>query len=254
MSEARASDNVAGRAMFAAYIVKARREFTVEVELRLARGECLALFGPSGAGKSTVLSCIAGFEAPDRGEIRLFDRRVFPPSAPLYSRPLAYLTQKDLLFPHLTVGENVCFGLNGARVSAEDDSRRAANADWIAELRRRLGLERVWDAPARAISGGQARRAAIARMLARRPPLVLLDEPFASLDSLLIFDLVELLLEWQASLNFALIAADHRRDILMRLCPRVAAIERGRIVQEGRWEELTAAPATPTLLRLLAKS
>ncbi len=252
MAETGAVDGGAGRAILEAHIVKARREFTVEARLKLSRGERLALFGPSGAGKSTVLSCIAGFEAPDRGEIRLLDRVLFPPGAPLHRRPLAYLTQKDLLFPHLTVAENVCFGLDGAGAGADGRSRRRADAQWVGELRRRLELERVWDAPARAISGGQARRVAIARMLARRPPLVLLDEPFASLDNLLVFELVELLLEWQSVLNFALVAADHRREILTRLCPRAAAIERGRIVQEGRWEELAAAPATAALARLLA--
>jgi ABC-type sulfate/molybdate transport systems ATPase subunit len=254
MSEASsAAAGSASRALFEAHIIKVRREFTVEVKLNLDRGERLALFGPSGAGKSTVLSCIAGFEPPNGGAIRLDGQILFPPGAPLHRRRLAYLTQKDLLFPHLTVAQNVCFGLgNIADSEANGRARRRVSTAWIDELRRRLELDAVWEAPAYAVSGGQARRVAIARMLARRPPLVLLDEPFASLDNLLIFELLELLLEWQSALNFALIAADHRREILVRLCPRVAVIERGRIVQQGTWEEVAAAPATPALARLLA--
>ncbi len=240
-----------GLSMLKAHVVKRRREFTVDVTLTLERAERLALFGPSAAGKSTVLSCIAGFETPDGGEIVLDGQVLFPPPAPLYRRPLAYLTQKDLLFPHLTVGQNVCFGLNGRSPGLSGASADEL-ARWIAELKEKLKLEPIWNVPARAVSGGQARRVALARMLARRPPVLLLDEPFASLDKNLTLELVETLLEWHRTLAFALIAADHRSDVLKLLCPKVAAIERGRIVQLGRWEELKNFPATPVLARLLS--
>ena len=96
-----------------AHIVKRRRELLVDVRLHLEQGERLALFGASGAGKSTVLSCLAGIENPDVGRIHFGDTVFFPPNLPLYQRPLAYLTQSDSLFPHLTVADNVCFGLRG---------------------------------------------------------------------------------------------------------------------------------------------
>ena len=89
-------------------------------------------------------------------------------------------------------------------------------------------------------------------MLARRPPLVLLDEPFTVLDRPTISELVDAILQWQRELGFTLIVVDHRADILERLCTRAAAIEDGRIVQEGTWLELAAAPATPMLARLLS--
>ena len=227
-----------------AHIVKARRLFTVDVRLHLEQGERLALFGASGAGKSTVLSCLAGIENPDAGRIQFGDMVFFPPNLPLYRRPLAYLTQSDSLFPHLSVAGNVCFGLrdhesNGAR-------------QWVEELKQRLELGPLWNESARRISGGQARRVALARMLARRPPLVLLDEPFTALDRPTISELVDAILQWHRELGFTLIAVDHRADILERLCTRAAAIEHGRVVQEGSWPELTAAPATPTLARLLS--
>lgn len=230
--------------MLDAHIVKVRRAFTVDVRIRLRPGERLGLFGASGAGKSTVLSCLAGIETPDGGEIRFRDLRLFPPSLPLYRRPLAYLTQSDWLFPHLSVAENVCFGLlNHDR----DGAKR-----WIEELAKRLDLSPLWNESARLISGGQARRVALARMLARRPPLVLLDEPFTALDRPAMNELIAALLEWHVALGFTLIAVDHRAEVLETLCTRAAVIESGRIVQEGSWPALAAAPATPLLARLLA--
>jgi molybdate transport system ATP-binding protein len=226
-----------------AHIVKRRRVLTVDVRLRLEQGERLGLFGASGAGKSTVLSCLAGIEDPDDGRIQLGETLLFPPHLALYQRPLAYLTQSDSLFPHLSVADNVCFGLRGH----EDNGARG----WVEELKQRLALEPLWNESARRISGGQARRVALARMLARRPPLLLLDEPFTALDGPTIGDLVEAILQWHRELGFTLIAVDHRADILERLCMRAAAIEGGRIVQEGSWSDLTAAPATPMLARLL---
>ncbi|HEY2524506.1 MAG TPA: ATP-binding cassette domain-containing protein [Candidatus Binataceae bacterium] len=226
-----------------ASIVKRRRALTVDVRLRLEQGARLGLFGASGAGKSTVLSCLAGIEAPDAGRIQLGGTVLFPPHLPLHQRPLAYLTQSDSLFPHLSVADNVCFGLRGH----EDNGARG----WVEELKQRLALGPLWNESARRISGGQARRVALARMLARRPPLVLLDEPFTALDGPTIADLVEAILQWHRELGFTLIAVDHRADILERLCTRAAAIEGGRVVQQGSWGELTSAPATPMLARLL---
>lgn len=226
-----------------AHIVKKRRAFTVEVRIRLRAGERLGLFGASGAGKSTVMSCLAGIETPDAGKISLGELGLFPPSLPLHRRPVAYLTQSDWLFPHLSVAENVCFGLcNGERDGAEK---------WINELALRLDLRRLWHQPVTHISGGQARRVALARMLARRPPLVLLDEPFAALDRATTHELIAALLEWHLVLGFILIAVDHRPEILEKFCTRAAVIESGRIVQQGSWSSVAAAPATPLLARLL---
>jgi molybdate transport system ATP-binding protein len=230
--------------MLDAHIIKARRAFTVDVRIRLRPGERLGLFGASGAGKSTVLSCIAGIETPDAGEICFDNLRLFSPGLPLHRRPLAYLTQNDWLFPHLSVAENVCFGL---RNHALDGAKK-----WIEELVKRLGLSPLWNESARRISGGQARRVALARMLARRPPLILLDEPFTALDRPTTNELIAALLEWHAALGFTLIAVDHRPEILEKFCTRVAVIESGRIVQEGSWSALTVAPATPLLARLMA--
>ncbi|HUN29879.1 MAG TPA: ATP-binding cassette domain-containing protein, partial [Alphaproteobacteria bacterium] len=129
---------------------------------------------------------------------------------------------------------------------------RDGGAAWVAQLRERLQLESIWNAPAHAISGGQARRVALARMLARRPRLVLLDEPFAGLDRHLVRELLGAIVEWQRELGFMMLLVDHESDVLERLCTRAVVVEQGRIVQDGTWSELRARPATPLLAQLLA--
>jgi len=213
---------------------------TVDVSLELASGDALGLFGGSGAGKTTVLACIAGIEEPDDGFVQLDDLRLFPPSLPLHQRPLGYLTQDANLFPHLTVSENVRFGV-------------AEHNEWIETLREHLRLGPLWSAPASRISGGQARRVSLARMLARKPPLVLLDEPFAGLDRQSVRELIDDLVLWRQTLGFSMIAVDHQAEVLQRLCPqRAVVLEGGRVVQQGAWSDLYTAPATPLLRSLLS--
>jgi len=230
--------------MLDAHILKRRRDLTVDIRLTIENGHSLGLFGASGAGKSTILSCIAGIEQPDEGSIRFGEIQLFPPPLPLHLRPVGYLTQEPHLFPHLTVAGNIAFGLE--RQPTEKDN------GWLADLRTSLQLNDVWGAPAARISGGQARRVALARMLARRPPLVLLDEPFAGLDRQLVREMIEGLLAWKNALGFTMIVVDHQAHVLERLSPHVAVIERGQLIQQGDWEQVRAAPATDSLRKLLA--
>ena len=174
--------------MLDAHIVKRRRSFVIDVALHVPPRATIALFGASGSGKSTVLSCLAGFEEPDDGFIRINGEQLFPPPLPLYLRSIGYMTQDADLFPHLTVAQNVQFGIGPSE----------ADTAWVAELRDRLGLEHIWAALAPSVSGGQARRVALARMLARRPALVLLDEPFAGLDRHIVRALVDDLTQRQS--------------------------------------------------------
>ena len=219
----------------------------MDVSLELQAGGSLALFGASGAGKSTVLACIAGVEVPDDGWVKFGEVPFFPPSLALHRREVGYLTQEPGLFPHLRVRENVSFGLSAEYL------RRAETQTWIATLRDRLQLAPMWDASAATISGGQARRGALARMLARKPRLILLDEPFAGLDRQLVRELIDNLVFWNKTLGFSLIVVDHQIDVLKRLCPNGAVvIEAGRVVQRGSWVELYDDPATPLLRSLLA--
>ena len=233
--------------MLDAQFTKKRRDLTVTVSLKLGRGESLGLFGASGAGKSTVLGCIAGIEDPDDGYIDLAGARFFPPPLPLHQRPIGYLTQEPSLFPHLTVSENIGFGISRERASTPEQCQ------WVATLKDRLQLSQLWNASASRISGGQARRVSLARMLARKPPLVLLDEPFAGLDRQLVRELIDDLVFWSQTIGFSMIAVDHQAEVLRRLCPeRAVVLEQGKIVQQGPWEELCRSPATPLLQSLLA--
>jgi len=232
--------------MLKAHIIKKRRELQVDVTLELETGSSVGLFGASGAGKSTVLACIAGVEEPDDGFVQLNGLQLFPPSLSLHRRPLGYMTQEPGIFPHLSVGQNIHFGISRAVATAEQKQ-------WIDTLRDRLQLGPLWNAPAALISGGQARRVALARMLARKPPLVLLDEPFAGLDRQLVRELIDDLIFWSRQIGFSMIAVDHQAQVLQRLCPQQAiVIEQGKIVQQGSWCELHKAPATPLLQSLLA--
>jgi peptide/nickel transport system ATP-binding protein len=145
------------------------------------------------------------------------------------------------------VGENINFGIS-REVAATAEQRQ-----WIETLRDRLQLGAQWNAPAAKISGGQARRVSLARMLARKPPLVLLDEPFAGLDRQLVRELIDDLVFWARSIGFSMIAVDHQAEVLQRLCPQQAVVlEQGRIVQRGDWSQIYSAPATPLLGSLLA--
>lgn len=237
------SDN----AMLKAQITKKRRDFNISVSLELEKGSSLGLFGASGAGKSTVLACIAGLEEPDDGWIELEKLRLFPPPLPLHKRPVGYLTQDPGLFPHLSVKENICFGI------PREKAREKEQLEWVNTLRDRLQLGPLWNAPASMISGGQARRVGLARMLARKPPLVLLDEPFSGLDRKLVRELIDDLVFWNQTIGFSMIAVDHQAEVLRRLCPRQAVVlEQGMIVQQGTWQELCSNPATPLLRSLLA--
>ena len=233
--------------MLKAHIIKKRRDLQVDVTLGLEPGSAVGLFGASGAGKSTVLACIAGIEQPDDGFVQLNGRQLFPPSLPLHCRALGYMTQEPGLFPHLSVSENIQFGISKSLATTTQQQQ------WIATLRDRLQLDPLWHAPAALISGGQARRVALARMLARKPPLVLLDEPFAGLDRQLVRELIDDLIFWSREIGFSMIAVDHQAEVLQRLCPLQAIVlEQGRVVQRGSWTELCNAPATPLLGSLLA--
>lgn len=230
--------------MLDARIVKRRERFAIDCRVSVDEGDACGLYGASGAGKSTTLACIAGTETPDDGYVRLGSETLFPPPRPLHARSIGYLTQDANIFPHLRVSENVRFGLtNGVR--SQTDA-------WVAELRERLALEPIWNQAAYTISGGQARRVALARMLARKPALVLLDEPFNGLDRHLVRELLTTLAAWQRELRFTMVVVDHEAEILERLCPRAIVLEEGQVVQDARWEELHAHPATPLLAQLLA--
>lgn len=168
-------------------IVLAQEGFRLEADWTLERGRLAALIGPSGAGKSSLLAAISGFFPPVAGRV-LWEGRDLTPLAP-GERPISILFQDQNLFPHLTIGQNLGLGLRpDLRLSREEEAK-------LAEALARVGLAGMEKRRPAELSGGQASRAALARVLLRERPLLLLDEPFAALGPALKRDMLDLLRE-----------------------------------------------------------
>ncbi|WP_329389528.1 ABC transporter ATP-binding protein [Streptomyces sp. NBC_01351] len=207
------------------------------VNLTVRSGELMAVLGPSGSGKTTLLRCIAGFETPDEGEIRVDGHRVATAdiSVPPERRRIAVVPQEGALFPHLSVLGNVAYGLDRA-------ARRAGRASAVLDL---VGLSGFQDRMPHHLSGGQQQRVAVARALAPRPPVVLLDEPFNALDAALRAELRQVV--WQAlrADGATAVLVTHDQAEALSMADEVAVMRDGRIVQSGPPERLYHAPANP---------
>ncbi|WP_128381421.1 ABC transporter ATP-binding protein [Streptomyces cavernae] len=207
------------------------------VHLTVRSGALVAVLGPSGSGKTTLLRCIAGFEPPDVGEIRLEGRRIAAPGAsvPPERRRIAVVPQEGALFPHLSVLDNIAYGLDRA-------ARRAGRATAVLEL---VGLAGLQDRMPHHLSGGQQQRVAVARALAPRPPVVLLDEPFNALDAALRAELRRDV--WQAlrADGATAVLVTHDQAEALSMAEEVAVMRDGRIVQSGPPELLYGSPADP---------
>lgn len=207
------------------------------VELSVRSGALVAVLGPSGSGKTTLLRCIAGFEALDAGEIRIDGHRVATADAsvPPERRRIAVVPQEGALFPHLSVLGNVAYGLGRA-------ARRAGRAAAVLDL---VGLAGFQDRMPHHLSGGQQQRVAVARALAPRPPVVLLDEPFNALDAALRAELRRDV--WQAlrADGATAVLVTHDQAEALSMAEEIAVMRDGRIVQSGPPELLYGSPADP---------
>jgi iron(III) transport system ATP-binding protein len=209
-----------------------------EVSLEIEHGELMAVLGPSGCGKTTLLRLIAGFEAPDGGSVAVGEETVAGPGTlvPPEKRRVGMVFQDFALFPHLTVEANIAFGLSRRpREEREELTRRTL------EL---VGLQHKTGRPPHELSGGERQRVALARALAPEPEVVLLDEPFSSLDASLRADLrreVELILR-DAEATALLVT--HDQEEALSLADRLAVMREGRIVQVGAPEEVYGRPAS----------
>jgi molybdate transport system ATP-binding protein len=226
-----------------------RGAFQVDAELSLAAGTVLAVVGRNGAGKSTALGALAGVTPLTSGRITLdgvllddAGRGFVPPER----RPVGLVLQQPALFPHLSVLDNVAFGLRTAGVGRTDarDRARAALED--------EGLHDLGDRKPAQVSGGQAARIALVRALVRRPALLLLDEPLAAIDA-------ELRPALRASMHRVLdsfpgsaIVVTHDVADAEALADEVVVLDAGRVVQRGRLADLRTDPADPVVSRLLA--
>ncbi len=219
-------------------VVRRGTRFTLQAAVTVADGETVAVMGPSGAGKSTLLGALAGLIPLDEGHVRLDDRDLSAPGRTVEAsrRDTVLLGQDPRLFPHLSAGENVAFGLRAHGTPRAEAAARAA------ELLARVGLPDAAPHRPAALSGGQQQRVAIARALAASPRLVLLDEPLTSLDTGTAGEIRSLLAELLAQVTCVLVT--HDAVDAVALADRLCILEAGRVTQLGAVREVFAAPAT----------
>ena len=212
-----------------------------------ADGGVVGLLGASGAGKSMTLKCIAGIERPDRGRIVLDGVTLFDSERhidlPPQKRQVGYLFQNYALYPHMTVRRNILCALRGARNRAEREKR-------LGEALRAFGLEDVAGRKPAELSGGQAQRTAVARILVSRPKLLLLDEPFSALDAHLRLRLQLELKRMLAAYDGGVLLVTHSRDEAYRMCDAIAVVENGAFEPVRETKALFADPGSFAAARL----
>src|SRR5437763_4372732 len=206
------------------------------LSLDIGAGEFFALLGPSGCGKTTLLRMLAGFETPDEGRI-LLDGRDIAPVLP-HERPVNMMFQNYALFPHLNVRDNIAFGLKRASMS------RAAIDTRVAEMVALVKLDGMEKRKPDQLSGGQRQRVALARSLARRPKILLLDEPLAALDKKLRESTQLELMELQRRLGMTFIIVTHDQEEAMTMASRIGVMDAGRLDQVATPRDLYETPAS----------
>lgn len=221
----------------------------LEVGFRVRPGQVMGLLGPNGAGKTSLLHALAGLRRPSRGRIllngRVLDDVERGTHRPAADRRAGVAFQDDLLFPHLSVVENVAFGLRARGVTRSEAGRRARR--WLDRLHADALAERRPDG----LSGGEAQRVALARALATDPDFLLLDEPLSALDAQARLDVRRELTSVLRGFEGPVILVTHDPLEAVGLADRLLILENGRIAQEGAVDEVTARPRSPWAARLL---
>jgi putative spermidine/putrescine transport system ATP-binding protein len=217
-----------------------------DLSLSVAQGEFVSLLGPSGCGKTTLLRCIAGLLHPDRGQITVGGRDITALAA--HQRNVGVVFQNYALFPHLTVAENIAFGLRARGISKAEAGPRVAEA--LALVR----MEVHGDKPVTALSGGQQQRVAVARALVVRPSLLLLDEPFSALDRKLRETMQVELKQLLREVGITAIFVTHDQEEALVVSDRVAVMNAGQIEQLTDPVTLYHAPASLYVLDFVGQS
>jgi sulfate ABC transporter, ATP-binding protein len=215
------------------------------VSLEIESGELVALLGPSGSGKTTILRMVAGLEYADGGHIYFGDQDAT--DIPVRDRGVGFVFQHYALFPHMTVAENIGFGMTVSKVKRD----KAEIARRVAELLRLVKLEGLGDRFPGQISGGQRQRVALARALAVDPKVLLLDEPFGALDANVRHELRRWLREIHQELGITTIFVTHDQEEALDLADRVVILREGKIVQQGTPQEVCRDPHDPFVLKFL---
>ncbi|MEN9217129.1 MAG: ABC transporter ATP-binding protein [Gloeomargarita sp. HHBFW_bins_162] len=205
------------------------------IDLEIQAGEFFALLGPSGCGKTTTLRLIAGFETPDAGDIRLGERSLV--GVPPFQRPVHTVFQHYALFPHLTVAQNISFGLEVRGVSRGEIRSR------VGEMLALVRLDGLAHRYPRELSGGQQQRVALARALIQKPHVLLLDEPLGALDLKLRKQMQHELKQMQQQLGLTFLYVTHDQEEALTLANRLAVMQGGRVLQVGTPQELYEHPS-----------
>ena len=214
-----------------------------DISLRIGRGEYWVILGPSGCGKSVLLQTIAGFFTPTQGKIVVGGRDVT--LAPPERRRMGVVFQQAALFPHKSVWENIAYGLR-ARKAPNGEVKRTVD-----DLVERLGLETILTRPVPTLSGGEAQRVAVARALAIKPDLLLLDEPMSALDHNTRLELQVELARVHKTLGLTTLHVTHSREEAAALGDHLAIMLAGRSVQRGGIVEVQGHPRCPFVARFL---
>jgi putrescine transport system ATP-binding protein len=207
-----------------------------KVSLDIERGEFFSLLGASGSGKTTLLRILAGFETPDSGHVFIDGRDVT--DLPPYERPVNMMFQSYALFPHMSVADNVAFGLK------QDGMAKAERNHRVAELLDLVHLGSKAKRKPHQLSGGERQRVALARALAKHPKLLLLDEPLGALDRKLRESTQFELKALQARLGITFVMVTHDQDEAMTLSSRLAVMDQGRVLQVGAPNDVYESPRT----------
>jgi putative spermidine/putrescine transport system ATP-binding protein/spermidine/putrescine transport system ATP-binding protein len=216
------------------------------VSLAIERGTIYSLLGPSGCGKTTTLRLIAGFEQPSSGDVLIRGSRVN--DVPPYKRDISIVFQSYALFPHLTVGDNVAFGLRMRRVP------RAERDKAVAEALNMVKLGGYADRYPRQLSGGQQQRVALARAIVIKPAVLLLDEPLGALDKMLREEMQVELRQLQQRLGITAVFVTHDQEEALTLSDRVAVMRNGRLEQVGTPRDIYDHPNTEFVAGFLGAS
>jgi spermidine/putrescine transport system ATP-binding protein len=217
-----------------------------ELDLVIRKGEFFSLLGASGCGKTTTLNLIGGFEEATRGSIRIDGKEV--QGVPPYQRPVNTVFQSYALFPHMTVAENVGFGLAMKRVPVEE--RRVA----VAEMLRLVSLDGFGDRRPTQLSGGQRQRVALARALINRPSVLLLDEPLGALDLKLRKQMQTELTRIQRQVGITFVYVTHDQEEAMAMSDRIAVMDKGRLLQVGTPAEIYDSPASRAVMEFIGSA
>ncbi|WP_395450930.1 sulfate/molybdate ABC transporter ATP-binding protein [Aminobacter sp. UC22_36] len=215
------------------------------VSLEIGSGELVALLGPSGSGKTTILRMVAGLEYADAGHIYFGDEDAT--DIPVRDRGVGFVFQHYALFPHMTVTENIAFGM---KVSKTRPDRAAIDAR-VSDLLRLVQLDGLGERFPGQISGGQRQRVALARALAVDPKVLLLDEPFGALDANVRRDLRRWLREIHQELGITTLFVTHDQEEALDLADRVVILDKGQIVQQGTPEDVCRNPASAFVMNFL---